>query len=40
MCPVWHICTASELDLAYFLALFGIILSLVWHICEPALAYL
>jgi len=36
--PVWNICTVCEPDLAYFLACFGIILSLVWHICEPALA--
>ena len=39
VCPVWHICAACEPDLAYFLAWFGIILSLIWHICEPALAW-
>ena len=32
--PVWHICTACEPDLAYFLAWFGIILSL-----EPCIIF-
>ena len=34
------ICAACEPDLAYFLAWFGIIVSLIWRICEPDLAHL